>query len=720
MLKKYVAFLFIVMFLSTLVVIKINMQVSGWSNGGYSDDPSHPDYGTHDWIAQHALDWLPPAERQLILSNLVAYLYGTELPDNGNASDGIGDTANHHVYYFANGALQDDASAVRAQEEYYNAFDLFKVGDLVNASKRLGVMTHYISDVAVFGHVMGSVTDWGSETHHSDYENHVNTMTNNYTDEFNIFLSFDGALNDISAYNATLMLAYDTTFDTNGNLTCVWMDQNYNWSNPIFRNRCGESLNLAVNLIADVLHTFFLQMDGSAHFIPVPFYYQEKDYYCGPACLAMVFDYYGENISQEEIADVARTLGEPVYSTFTDEMVRAAHFSNISTSQGGEIPNENITGYTLRKLGYATFENHGMNLTQLKSYIDQDRPLILLMWYSSHHVSTHYRVVTGYNETHIFLHDPWNKPLWNGTYGGPNIAFNYSAFLDLWAYYGNWALYTSPWNVSVSAPAYVKPQTPFQINATITYPQPLPNAPSNYTASTCNATITLPANLTLAQGEALKKTLGTGSLQAGATATATWMLTANSSGTYTISIEAEGLVSGSVGFHYNYTAYDYVDRIGAAVNFTIQLGEDSSAPLISNLSKEPDGNVQPNQEVKVSANVTDSESGVKNATLYYDLNSSQEWTPVLMNYNLTSHLYYATIPGQPLGTFVRFHIVAYDKMGNNATEDGTEYAQYTVVPEFSPSIILPAFMILTILAIVCAKKKSLIRQCGAIIDHKKA
>jgi len=37
------------------------------------------------------------------------------------------------------------------------------------------------------------------------------------------------------------------------------MDQNYNWNNPSFKSRCGESLNLAVNLIADVLHTFYVR-----------------------------------------------------------------------------------------------------------------------------------------------------------------------------------------------------------------------------------------------------------------------------------------------------------------------------------------------------------------------------------------------------------------------------------------------------------------------------
>jgi hypothetical protein len=349
MLKKCAVLFCGVIFLAISITVNVNFAVVfGWSNGGYSDDPSNPKYGTHDWIAEHALDWLPMEEKWFIVKNLAAYLYGTELPDNGTVPNGIGDTGKHHVYYFSNGSVQDDASAKRAREEYDKAFELFKAGNLVNASLRLGIMTHYIADVAVFAHVMGNETDWGSEnkTLHSSYENYVNARTNNYTDEFNEFLTFDGELTEISAYNATLMLAYDTTFDVDGDLTCVWMDQNYNWSDPTFKNRCGESLNLAVNLIADVLHTFYLEMQGVAHFIDVPFHYQDTDYYCGPACLEMVFDYYGEDINQSEIADVARTIGEPLYSTFTDELRRAAHFSNLSTSMGAEIPDYNITGYT--------------------------------------------------------------------------------------------------------------------------------------------------------------------------------------------------------------------------------------------------------------------------------------------------------------------------------------------------------------------------------------
>ncbi len=231
-----------------------------WSNGGYSADPAHPDYGTHDWIAEHALDYLPQAEKQYIIDNLAVYLLGTELPDNGNDTiGGIGDTTKHHIYYSAVGDLVDDASAKRANETYNQALIYLKNGDYANAARTAGIMTHYIADIAVYAHNMGKSTAWGEEQHHSDYENYVNTRTNSYMDSFNSYLAYDGSLNIITAYNATVVLAYDTTFGGASQLGCVWMDTNYNWSNPVFSGRCGESLNLAVNAVADVLHTLYVE-----------------------------------------------------------------------------------------------------------------------------------------------------------------------------------------------------------------------------------------------------------------------------------------------------------------------------------------------------------------------------------------------------------------------------------------------------------------------------
>ena len=228
-----------------------------WSNGGYSDNPAQPKYGTHDWIAQHALDWLPNEEKQYITDNLTTYLYGTELPDNSQAADGMGDTSKHHIYFYADGSLQDDAAAQRASEEYQKALNYLKNNDYSDAAKTAGTMSHYIADVAVFGHVMGSKTAWGTEVHHEDYESHVDDNTEAYDSSFNSYLHFDGSLTTTSAYDAAKNIAYDTTFGGSSGLTCVWMDTNYNWNTPTFSNRAGESLNLAVNSVADVLHILY-------------------------------------------------------------------------------------------------------------------------------------------------------------------------------------------------------------------------------------------------------------------------------------------------------------------------------------------------------------------------------------------------------------------------------------------------------------------------------
>jgi hypothetical protein len=247
-----------------LLLLSVSPQAAAWSNGGYSSDPTHPDYGTHDWIAQHALDWLAASEKQYIVNNLAAYLYGTELPDNAGAPDGIGDQTLHHVYYHSDGVLQDDASATRASQEFSSAKAYLVSADDALAAKTAGIMSHYIVDVGVFGHVMGASTDWGTEVHHADYEDYVTAQMTSYTSSmFDPYLVFDGTLENATAYDATLHVGYGTTFgDGAGTQSCTWMDANYDWSNSIFKDSAGASLNRAVNALADVLHTLAVQAIG--------------------------------------------------------------------------------------------------------------------------------------------------------------------------------------------------------------------------------------------------------------------------------------------------------------------------------------------------------------------------------------------------------------------------------------------------------------------------
>lgn len=260
MLKKLAVMIVLLLFLTQFFAATAISGVKAWGNGGYSTDSSHPSYGSHDWIAEHALDWMPAGEKQFIVDNKNLYLYGTELPDNNQAPDKIGDTTKHHFYYNSAKAVVDDVGAGRASEVYAQALNFLKAGDVANGVKYAGVICHYVADMAVFGHVMGAATDWGAEAHHSDYEDYVGNRMSSYSSEFSSYLVFDGTLETLSAYNAAKTLAYDTTFDSSGHgWTCVWMDQHYDWGNLVFKNRCGQSLNLAVNLLADVLHSLWVE-----------------------------------------------------------------------------------------------------------------------------------------------------------------------------------------------------------------------------------------------------------------------------------------------------------------------------------------------------------------------------------------------------------------------------------------------------------------------------
>jgi len=151
---------------------------------------------------------------------------------------------------------------------------------------------------------------------------------------------------------------------------------------------------------------------------------------------------------------------------------------------------------------------------------------------------------------------------------------------------------------------------------------------------------------------------------------------------------------------------EYADFI-----FSTDLGpkpmEDITPPVIGiPIQDPPPDMVMPYQNVTVSVNITDTESGVKNATLHYNINNTATWIDAVMSYNSTSGLYYSMILGQSEETYVKYKIVAYDNAENMAVENNAgQYYTYTVIPEFPSSLILLLVMLLSVLAVVLAKRK---------------
>lgn len=224
-------------------------SAQGWSNGGYSSDETNPDYGTHDWIANAALQ--PQTKDVTFLKTTYhsLFLLGTEAPDNPVY---IGDTGSHHVYYRSNKTLQDDVCADRAASIYASALQYIKSNDLDLAAFEVGVMAHYISDVGVFGHTMGASTDWGAEVHHSDYENGFESRLGSISTP-------STSLGNLDAYEATTGLAYKITFGSGTIKSNSWMDANYNWGDPIFEASAMASLYASVTSVAAAINHLMIE-----------------------------------------------------------------------------------------------------------------------------------------------------------------------------------------------------------------------------------------------------------------------------------------------------------------------------------------------------------------------------------------------------------------------------------------------------------------------------
>lgn len=229
-----------------------------WGNGGYSEDQSNPDYGTHDWISDRAIELVTGDKTFLSTTFHSSFLLGTESPDNPRM---IGDTWNHHVYYNRSGLVTEDNAARRARETASAARSLMTAGDFELAAYYIGAMSHYIADVGVFAHTMGSDTTWGEEKHHADYEAEMGNR---------IFSLAPPPRTSITAkdpYEAALDLAAQTTFGRGDIKPNEWMDNNYDWSDDVFVESAYASIYASVYAVASAVQ-YLLQEPPSPGTVP--------------------------------------------------------------------------------------------------------------------------------------------------------------------------------------------------------------------------------------------------------------------------------------------------------------------------------------------------------------------------------------------------------------------------------------------------------------------
>ena len=306
----------------------------------------------------------------------------------------------------------------------------------------------------------------------------------------------------------------------------------------------------------------------------IPYHEQLNGLSCGAGSLEMVFDYWGPDVDQKEIMNVARTSS---MGTWTPDIARTGQFSSLSSAMGNFFPKVGPSaGFLERGLGYAafSFSSERFWLPELKTLVAHDIPVIVLMTYTPTGGGGHYRVVMGYDDARglIYFIDTWGRDTlhlnnWTGilpwTYADFQSGWNYTEYGTEHPYFGTVVL---PWTVNTVISGKQTAGSTGTVTASITYPCPKPFDSAMFPASDAFARISLPAGMTLV-GSSPQVSLGT--IGAGDSTTVTWTVhyDQNLHGA-SIIVTAGGLVSGYVpdaqwnGQTNYYPAYDYTDMIG--------------------------------------------------------------------------------------------------------------------------------------------------------------
>lgn len=247
--------------------------VPAWNNGQSGNTTTStaaecfsPPYATHDWIADHGFALLPAAERAWMEPHRAMYLLGTEAPDNrhipdtcGTPNSGYDDRSRGHSVEWAEdwSVMVKDRAAVRAQEEYEKAAAAFKRGDAKAAAFYLGAMAHYIGDACQYGHAVSFET----KQHHAGYEAWAARLTPSFGGGgmFERYIHL-AELRRRRPYEAVERVSLAVARGEGKILSAREMEARYALKGQEYVDSAGTALNMGATYLADVLHTFYLDV----------------------------------------------------------------------------------------------------------------------------------------------------------------------------------------------------------------------------------------------------------------------------------------------------------------------------------------------------------------------------------------------------------------------------------------------------------------------------
>ena len=115
--------------------------------------------------------------------------------------------------------------------------------------------------------------------------------------------------------------------------------------------------------------------------IKLPYFHQHTNHTCGPACLKMVFAFFGKRLPEKKLARLSKTNFD---GTKHSKMISLA-----------------------RKEGFYCYVHENASLNQIKHFIDLKIPVII-NYIEPSEEDAHFSVIVGYEKNFLILDDPWN------------------------------------------------------------------------------------------------------------------------------------------------------------------------------------------------------------------------------------------------------------------------------------------------------------------------
>ncbi len=180
---------------------------------------------------------------------------------------------------------------------------------------------------------------------------------------------------------------------------------------------------------------------------------------CGPTCVAMILNYYGINMTPDQgyrilAREFNREFGEREY-TRTRDLKNLLTFSGVPTT-------------------FNSFPDKTSARQMLVHHINNDRPFIALVnyvpfqqWTGQKFTGSHFVVVCGYDDNHVYIHDPIFNP--NDAEKGSHFKLTYDQFAEGWGSFRRSRIDNPDWHLihpirslhtQVAPPVTPKPQPP--------------------------------------------------------------------------------------------------------------------------------------------------------------------------------------------------------------------------------------------------------------------